>query len=150
MSITITYPDYIDALITYLREQPALTSAVSANRILASIQGGGMMADHNALVFTKAGRAQPVYPTGTVAPRIDALAFGTNAYESMRMMRILLSILTPVHGDTRFTSKGVTFDSVWRETEPLQMENEENWPYVHVSLGAIILRAPAPVGGGGV
>ena len=143
----LTYPDYVDALIDHLRNQEVLTNVVGAARIVTEIKAGTDMTRHNHLVLNKAGRVTTAPPVGTISPRIDALAFGTTGHESMRIIRALRTVLTPVDGRTRFVSKGVIYDSVWTENEPIQLETPENWPYVLNTFGAIVLRAAVPVEG---
>lgn len=152
MTAQIVVPDYIGALIVFLRSQDLLTDLVPAERITGTMppfeDSRGRTPVKSWVVVLKApGTTHPYVPI--IRPRIDIRCYGTSGFNAMNVWRALHTVIenpTVKKSGFHVTDHDINcrYLDIMMETTPIDL-NDDGWPMVFTTYRATIMEVMTPL-----
>lgn len=152
MSAQIVVPDYIGALVVFLRQQTVLTDQLPASSITGKMpaftdSSGRTPAVSWVTVVKAPGTTHPYVPI--IRPRIDIRCYGSSGLNAMTIWRALHSALEPPQikqGGFHITDHGINcrYLDIALENTPMDM-NDDGWPMVFCTYRATVMEVMYPL-----
>lgn len=135
-------PDYVGALITYLRAQSDVTDLVPAERITGRLPDAeGMPRFH--ITFQKTGGGGNDRYVPLMRPRVDMRCYASTPYEAMRLWRTVHPFLVPQDRNLGFRAADCLVTDVNAELNPIgDVEPDTGWPRVFCSYRLTVMEVP--------
>lgn len=135
-------PDYVGALIAYLRAQTAVTDLVPAERITGRLPDAeGMPRFH--ITFQKTGGGGNDRYVPIMKPRVDMRCYGATPYEAMRLFRTVNPYLVPQSRNVGFRATDCLVLDVNLELNVVgDVEPDTGWPRTWCSYRLTVMEVP--------